>query len=118
MFAHYINVPMNEKGIEEFESYAEEMANVKTFELTEKEYTSLRSGKDSIFSKFDEKLGTIIDACEEERIDLDKLSEAYELVSKHKPKTDTEKTALSKVRESVKLAIDSKTFWEIDIFLR
>ena len=34
MFVYYINVPLNEKGIEEFETYDEEMVNVKIFELT------------------------------------------------------------------------------------
>lgn len=118
MFVYYINVPMNEKGIKEFENYDEEMSNVKTFELTEDEYVSLRTGKDSLFSKFDEKLGTIIDVCEEERIDSKKLLEANELISDHKAKSDVEKSALEKVAASIKLAIDSKTFWEIDIFLR
>ncbi len=116
MFVYYMNVPVNEKGIEEFESYDEEMANVKTFELTKKEYLSLRTGKDCLFNKIDEKFGTIIDECEEERIEFDNLAEAYELVSSHIPKTETEKTACAKVSESLKFAIDSKTFWEIDIF--
>ncbi len=118
MFVYYINVPTNEEGIKEFENYDEDMSNVKTFELTEDEYISLRAGEDALFGKFDEKLGTIIDVCEEERIDFDKLLEASDLISNHKSKTEIEKTALLKVSESIKLAIDSKTFWEIDVFLR
>ena len=33
MFVYYINVPINEKGVEELDTYDEEMKNVKTFEL-------------------------------------------------------------------------------------
>ena len=42
MFVYYLNVPQNMAGIEEFESYDEEMPNVKTFELTQEEYDILK----------------------------------------------------------------------------
>ena len=69
MFLYYMNVPLNEMGINEFESYDEEMRNVRTFELTQEEYEALRQPK-GLFERFDEKFGTIIDVCEEELLKM------------------------------------------------
>ena len=118
MFVYYINVPLNEAGIEEFETYSEEMPNVKTFELTQEEYEVLRQPK-SLFQIFDEKFGTIIDVCEEERIEEANLAEALQLaiklVEKHSDALIVRAT--QKVIDSLKCAIDAETFWEIDIYL-
>ncbi len=116
MHVYYMNVPKNEKGIDEFENYDETMANVETFELTEEEFESLFFGKDCLFKKFDKSFGTIIDYCEEERIEPEDIADAYEMACKYKARSEVEKSALKKVIDSLKLAKDSKTFWEMDIY--
>lgn len=118
MFVYYMNVPQNITGIEEFESFDEEMPNVKTFELTQEEYEILRQPK-GLFQSFDEKFGTIIDVCEEERIDSDDLEEALQLSNTMliKQKNDLAIKAIGKVIDSLESAIEAGTFWEIDIYL-
>ncbi len=105
MFVYYINVPLNKNGIEEFEHCEEEMPNVKTFELTKEEYEVLRQPK-SLFQRFDEKFGIIIDICEEERIDNDNLSDALKIVNTMlaKHKSEVADKALRKVADSIKEA--------------
>ncbi len=117
MFVYYVNVPLNNKGIEEFENYDAKMSNVQTFELTQEEYYVLRVGEKSLFSILEKRIGIIIDQGEEERIDFENLAEAYNIVKKRKARSDTEKLALGKIKESLEMALKSKTFWEIDIFL-
>ncbi len=118
MFVYYINVPLNEVGIEEFDSYDEEMLNVKSFERTQEEYEVLRQPK-GLFSIFDKKFGIIIDVCEEERIEKDNLREALQLANKifDKHKNDITDKAVKKIIDSLKCAINAGTFWEIDIYL-
>ena len=119
MYVYYLNVPLNEKGIREFETYDEIGANVKTFELTEEEFTSLfRRGK--LFDILDKKYDTIIDRCEEERIEFKDLADAVLTVEQYlqKVKDPIEKSATKKVLESLKLALDSNTFWEIDVYTK
>lgn len=118
MFVYYMNVPLNKDGIEEFERYDEKMPNVKTFELTQEEYEALRQPK-GLFQIFDEKLGTIIDVCEEERIDNDNLREALQLANKmyNKNKNLIIGKSVKKVIDSLECAINAGTFWEIDIYL-
>lgn len=118
MFVYYMNVPLNKTGIEEFEGYDEEMPNVKTFELTQEEYDVLRQPK-GLFHVFDEKFGIIIDVCEEERIDNEKLNEALQSANKmlNKQKSDIADKAIKKVIDSLECAIKAGTFWEIDIYL-
>lgn len=82
MFVYNMNVPLNEAGILEFESYNEEMANVSTFELKEEEYDQLRR-KGGLFEQFDYRLNTIIDVCEEERIDYNQIPEAILLTESY-----------------------------------
>jgi hypothetical protein len=109
---------MNEKGILEFESYDDEMQNVKTFELSEEEYGLLRK-KGGLFDRFDAELGTIISLCEEERIEYENLDKAIELVKKYCKKhlEEKEAKACEMILESLNEASKSGTFWEIDIFL-
>ena len=106
MFVFYMNVPLNETGINEFDNYNEEMHNVKTFELSQEEYEALRQPK-GLIEKFDEKFGTIIDVCEEERIDKVNLAEALQLTNKllEKHKNETTDRALKKVIDSLECAI-------------
>ena len=118
MFVYYMNVPLNKIGIEEFEGYDEEMSNVKTFELTQEEYDILRQPK-GLFQEFDERFGTIIDVCEEERIVNENLKEALQSANKmlKKQKKDIAEKAIKKVIDSLECAIQAGTFWEIDIYL-
>ena len=118
MFVYYMNVPLNKIGIEEFEGYDEEMTNVKTFELTQEEYDILRQPK-GLFQEFDERFGTIIDVCEEERIVNENLKEALQSANKmlNKQKNDIAEKAIKKVIDSLECAIQAGTFWEIDIYL-
>lgn len=118
MFVYFINVPMNEKGISEFEGYAEEMPNVKTFSLSQEEYDALRQ-PNGLFQDFDKKFGIYIDVCEEERINEGDLPEALLIAKKHysKKNSETVQNGINKVIESLEFAISCKTFWEIDIYL-
>lgn len=118
MFVFYMHVPLNETGINEFDNYDEEMHNVKTFELSQEEYEALRQPK-GLFEKFDEKFGTIIDVCEEERIDKVNLAEALQLTNKllEKHKNETTDRALKKGIDSLECAIQADTFWKIDIYM-
>jgi hypothetical protein len=119
MFAYYINVPLNENGIAELESYDKDMKNVRTFELTESEYECLRK-KNGVFEQFDSKFGTIIDVCEEERIDISNIDSALEIsrVFKSKGRKNSENSAAyTKLIESLETAKCAGTFWEIDIYL-
>ncbi len=118
MFVYYLNVPINDSGISEFEGCSEEMPNVRTFELTEDEYLFLRK-PNGLFQKFDSEFGTIIDVCEEERLDFVNLLKAIEYTEKaiKKAKQEVKISALSKVKDSLKLAKESGTFWEIDIYV-
>ena len=113
-----MNVPLNKNGIKEFDSYDEKMENVKTFELTEKEYSELRK-KRGLFQKFDEKLGIMIDVCEEERIDNEKLADALQIANNLLKKQENKVVvqAIKKVINSLECAIESGTFWEIDIYV-
>lgn len=118
MFVYYINVPLNKTGIKEFENYDEIMSNVKTYELTKEEYEYLRQPK-GVFQSFDERFGTIIDVCEEERIEYENLEEALKITNKvfQKQNDKLAERALKKVIDSIERAIKSETFWEIDIYL-
>ncbi len=118
MFVYYLNVPINDSGISEFEGYSEEMPNVRTFELTEKEYLFLKR-PNGLFQKFDTEFGTIIDVCEEERLAFENLPKAIEYTEKaiKKASQEIEISALSKVKDSLTLAKESGTFWEIDIYV-
>ena len=117
MIVYRINIPLNEDGVREFEEYEKDTQNVKTFELSEEEYIYLRR-PGGLFSKFDSVFGTIIDVCEEERIDSEYLTEALKLVDNELKKCNNEGCdAISKVKESIKLAIKAGTFWEIDVYL-
>lgn len=118
MFVYYMNIPLNETGINELEEYDEDLQNVKTFELTQEEYEVLRKPK-GLFGKFDEKFGTIIDVCEEERIDNCNLAEALMYANKFLEKhvNEVSDNGLKKVINSLECAIQAGTFWEIDIYL-
>ena len=117
MILYYINVPLNDVGVQEFETYDEDMENVKTFELSEEEYMLLRN-PGGLFERFDKSFGILIDVCEEERINLSDIDKALEIVdSIPQKRTDVFKTAIGKVKESLSLAKESQTFWEIDIYV-
>lgn len=119
MFAYFINIPTNEKGIHELESFDPDMANVRSFELYEEDYLFLIN-KNGLFSTFNDKLGTLIDECEEEIINMDQINEAIDITNLFIKKTDIpyEKSLYNKILRSLEIAKSSNTFWEIDIFLR
>ncbi|MCR5719029.1 MAG: hypothetical protein K6F84_00550 [Lachnospiraceae bacterium] len=118
MFVYYLNVPLNETGVQELESYDDELANVKTFELSDMEYESLRK-KDGLFERFDSELGTIIDVCEEEVIKTEQIPHAIDILENHleSVKDKTERESCIKIMEALKMARDADTFLEIDIYL-
>jgi hypothetical protein len=118
MYVYYINVPLNEEGMKEFESYDEEMPNVETFELVKEEYDLLRK-KGGLFDKLDAELGIIIAVCEEERIEFSQLEKAITITETYckKKLSEQEKKACGIIAESLKTAKNSGTFWEIDIYL-
>ncbi len=117
MFIYNINVPLNEEGIRELNTLDDNMSNVTTFELNEQQYDYLRKPA-GLFSKFDKHFGTIIDACEEERILKDNLDRAVFLVREERKRIKSkEEETLNVIEESLNLTKRSGTFWEIDIFL-
>ena len=118
MFIYYVNVPLNDSGIEEFESCAEEMPNVYTEELSEEEYKVLRK-PNGLFQLFDQTFGIIIDVCEEERIEKNQVEKAIELAENRlkKIKNPIEISAINKMLQALIVARESETFCEIDIYL-
>lgn len=118
MFVYYLNIPLNQTGVEEFESYDDEMPNVHTVELSASEYQLLRRSN-GLFSMFDQEFGIFIDVCEEERIELSQLDQAIEMTEKKmkKSRDELETEAINKVLQSLQVAKESATFWEIDIYL-
>ena len=119
MYAYYMNVPLNEKGIWELENYDEKAENVQTFELNEEQFIALRK-RNSLFDEIDKAFGTIIDMCEEEVIENCQLDEAISIVTnfmkKHKG-NKVEEDACNIVLESLLKAKEAGTYWEIDIFI-
>lgn len=118
MFVYYINVPMNQKGIDEFENYESEMPNVQSAELTEDEFYFLRK-QNGLFSRFDDECGTIIDTCEEERIEFEYLDNAIQATKDFLKQTsdEKEKKLFNKILELLNLAKNSNTFFEIDSYV-
>lgn len=75
----YLNIPLNNDGIAEHESFNLEMKNIFTIELSEAEYTLLID----IFYEMNKKFNIIIDIFEEEVLKNDNVADAIKLLSKH-----------------------------------
>ncbi len=118
MFVYNINVPLNDEGVKELEDMYSEMPNVKLFDLSFEEYSFLRKSN-GLFCKFNKAFGCLIDACEEEIIEYSNLEKALEIVKVERKKTSNreEMSALDKIENSLRLALESNTLWEIEIFL-
>lgn len=118
MFKYYINVPMNEDGLEEFESFAEETPNVYSVELTKDEYAVLSSAN-GLFKEYYKAFGIIIDVCEEEDIDIDEIDQAIEITKQYltKVKNATEKSGVEKVMKALKMGKEAGYYVEFNFFL-
>lgn len=118
MFKYYINVPMNEKGLEEFETFAEDTPNVYSVELTKDEYVVL-SAANGLFKEYYKAFGIIIDVCEEEDIDIDEIDQAIEITKQYltKAKNAAEKSGVEKVMQALEMGKEAGYYVEFNFFL-
>ncbi len=114
-FTYIMNVPRDAEQVRNADGYFEEMSNVEPFELTKDEYDYLRV-YNGMFDVFDEKFGTIIEECEEERIEAKDIGEALEVASEYakKAKSEMELNAVNKVITALKVAKERGVFLEFD----
>lgn len=112
-FTHTILVPNSREQVEYADGYYDELSNVTEFSLSHEEYDNFRK-EGSLFDDFDHAFGTIIDDCEEDRIESDRISEAIALVRKFMNQTGADSIAGAQtVLESLKYAEEKGAFWEI-----
>lgn len=78
----YISVPLNEKGIEDYNYGKENSDNIKLFKLSENEFDNLCNN--GIFDKINFKCNLLIDDYESEEISASNLEIALNIVKKNK----------------------------------
>lgn len=106
----YVNVPVNELGVTEHESWDMEWEHVVTFELSRAEFDLLYR----IFADWDKMFHILIGIYEEEILEARHVGEALEILRKHNAchlkETDKEYFAASaKLEEALELAERSST---------
>ncbi|MBR2287077.1 MAG: hypothetical protein IJ865_02470 [Clostridia bacterium] len=112
-FTHQIMVPNHKSKIDAADGYADEMADVTVFTLSQEEYDALRQ-EGGIFDLFDHTFGTVIDDCEEDRLTYDQVIQALELTRHCKRNQSSMLTSgLDKVTLSLEYAKQVGVFWEI-----
>ena len=113
-FRYEINVPQ-QKNVFPGASYEQEMTDTDMFLLTDAEYDFLRHNS-GIFDSFDKSFGTIIDDCEEDRIEDHYIEEAIILVDDYCKKHEENKNhpAILKLYKALKLAYSRNVFLEFD----
>lgn len=112
-FTHNIVVPNSAARVASADGYFEEIADVKEFMLTQDEYDILRKNK-GLFDVYDRNFGTIIDDCEEDRIETSDIEKAIRLTRKFiaKMNDEAEKSAAIKVCEALQYAQEKGVFCE------
>ncbi|MCI6191105.1 MAG: hypothetical protein MSA89_12250 [Clostridium sp.] len=78
----YISVPLNEKGIEDYNYGKEDSNNIKVFELSENEFDNLYNN--GIFDKINFECNLLIDDYESEEISGSNLEMALNIVKENK----------------------------------
>ena len=101
---YFINVPINQQGIEERESWDELMPNVRTFELTTTEYDRLIK----VFNVWNKAFDLFIDSFEEEEMQAEDVPEALSLLDEFINKSDSSEflAAVQKLKSGLQLAVD------------
>lgn len=112
-FTHSIVVPNDAAKVALADGYYEEIADVKEFALTQDEYDILRKNK-GLFDVYDQNFGTIIDDCEEDRIEASDIYKAINLTEKFisKIRDEDEKSAATKVYMALQYAQEKGVFCE------
>ena len=112
-FTHKIVVPNTKETVDNTDGYFEELSDVKVFTLSQEEFDDLR--KDGgLFDAVDEAFGTIIDDCEEDRIESIQVPQAISIVEEFFEKGDSAvASGLQTVHQSLKYAEERGVFWEI-----
>jgi len=82
MRARFLTVPINERGIEEYDHGIENTENMIEIMLPEKEYVELKES--GIFEFINEKCDLLIDDYESEIIDADDLRKCITQIELHK----------------------------------
>lgn len=79
----YVLVPVNKKGIEDYEAVQEETSdNIEWFEISEDEINSLY--KHNIIQEINETCNLMIDTYESEEVPLSKVGGCLEILKAHK----------------------------------
>ena len=106
-FGGLLCVPRNSKGISSLEYDMDDVDNVVEWKLTESENASLAS----TYHDINDRVGVIIDYCEDETIPLESLSGALDVVSTNlsMAKDDVLLSALGKLRDALELALECGT---------
>ena len=113
VLTHRIYVPSVNDSFSKANSYYQELQNAEVFDLSQDEYNTLRK-TGGLFDSYDSAFGTLIDDCEEDRIEEDQVSQAIRITTDYLSKaTANEMPAVSKILDSLKLASKNGVFWEI-----
>lgn len=99
----YISVPLNEKGIEDYNYGKEESINIKVFELNEIEYNNIDEA--GVFNEINNSCDLLIDDYESEEISGKNLIIALDISIKNKCKILT---------QALELAIEMNTLVGLD----
>jgi len=110
-FTHRIIVPNVKEVVDNAVGYFDELSNVKTFDLSQEEFDDLRK-EGGLFDAFDEAFGTIIDDCEEDRIESNEIPQAISVVENF-IEEGTCGSGVQIVWQSLKYAEERGVFWEI-----
>lgn len=106
-FGGILSVPRNTDGMRSLEINMDDPENVVEWELTDSENSSLAG----TYYDINDRIGTIIDYCEDEIIALDGVPDAMDVVSLNLDKTDdvTLQMALRKLGNALELALECGT---------
>lgn len=106
-FGGIVSVPRNANGMDSLEHDMDDAENVVEWKLTESENASLAS----TYHDINDRVGAIIDYCEDETIPLESLSGAFDVVSTNlsMAKDDVLLSALGKLRDALELALECGT---------
>ena len=101
----FLNVPLNEKGIEEHDTFDPDMPNVFTVILSDDEYYAIDN---VVFTEWNKKFNIIIDIFEEETLEAEHTREAMEILDKHISESNDSQflSAAGKLNEALAKAVE------------
>ena len=102
----YINIPLNDTGIEEHERFDVEMSNVFSVALSWNDYNELNS----VFALWNHRFHIIIDIFEEEVMDSDDVEEAMKILDDYiiAHPSAASKGSIEKLKSAIAKAIELK----------